>query len=532
MPFGLVRYGVAPDHHSIRSIRNTLERTLEKPSVRFYGDVTIGSDLSIDELRESVDAVIYAYGAGSDRRLEIPGEHLPGSIAAAEFVAWYCGHPDVHPDTDQPAGDHLMAADIDELITTSRHAVVVGVGNVALDVARVLIKSADQLTTPTWPTRCWNPLSRKKITDVHVLGRRGPAYTAFTTKELRELGQLADVDVIIDPADLELDASSQAVVEQNKVAARNLAVLQEWAARPLERCVEADHLPLLEPTDHDHRHRSGDRRRGRADHDRFRRLRGRQRRRRHAAADLVVRSVGYRGLPLPGVPFDESTGRVPHAEGRVIRDGGFSADEYVTGWIKRGPTGVIGTNKSDAVETVTSLLADVHDGAVKAHGRSGDLDRLLAQRGIHPLGMPAWHRIDAAEIELGASHGRLRTTLAHRRELLAAAERAGLIMGFGGPSSGVWCDDASPGMVARLAGLGFDWVCLDAQHGGYSRTEIIDAARSFPAGAAELVVRVPSATSLPSVLRWMREPGGDRSADRVCGGRQAGSRSNLLPAGR
>jgi ferredoxin/flavodoxin---NADP+ reductase len=136
----------------------------------------------------------------------------------------------------------------------------------------------------------------------------------------------------------------------------------------------------------------------------------------------VVRSVGYRGLPLPGIPFDERTGRVPHAEGRVIRDGSFSPDEYVTGWIKRGPTGVIGTNKSDAVETVTSLLADVHDGAVQAHGRSGKLDRLLAQRGIKALDMPAWHRIDAAEIELGVSHGRLRTTLAHRRELLAAAE--------------------------------------------------------------------------------------------------------------
>ena len=139
-------------------------------------------------------------------------------------------------------------------------------------------------------------------------------------------------------------------------------------------------------------------------------------------AQLVVRSVGYRGLPLPGVPYDESTGRVPHAEGRVIRDGEFSVGEYVTGWIKRGPTGVIGTNKSDAVETVTSLLADVHDGDVVAHGRTGDLDRLLAGRGITPLDMPAWHRIDAAEIELGRSHGRMRTTLAHRQELLAAAE--------------------------------------------------------------------------------------------------------------
>ena len=139
-------------------------------------------------------------------------------------------------------------------------------------------------------------------------------------------------------------------------------------------------------------------------------------------AQLVVRSVGYRGLPLPGVPYDEGTGRVPHAEGRVIRDGAFSVGEYVTGWIKRGPTGVIGTNKSDAVETVTSLLADVAEGEVVAHGRTGHLDRLLARRGIHPLDMPAWHRIDAAEIELGHSHGRLRTTLAHRQELLAAAE--------------------------------------------------------------------------------------------------------------
>ena len=228
VPFGLVRYGVAPDHFSIRSIRNTLERTLEKASVRFYGDVTIGSDLTIAELRESVDAVIYAYGAGSDRRLEIPGEQLPGSIAAAELVAWYCGHPDVHPDTDQPSvDDHLLAAAIDELIRTSRHAVVVGVGNVALDVARVLIKTVDQLDDTDMADEVLKSLSRKNITDIHVLGRRGPAYTTFTTKELRELGQLDDVDVIIDPADLELDPSSQTVVQQNKVAARNLACFRD-----------------------------------------------------------------------------------------------------------------------------------------------------------------------------------------------------------------------------------------------------------------------------------------------------------------
>lgn len=425
VPFGLVRYGVAPDHPSIRSIRNTLERTLEKTGVRFFGDVHIGSDLSIAELRATVDAVIYAYGAGSDKQLGIPGERLAGSIAAPEFVAWYCGHPDVHPDLDEepppPADDHLVADRIAELLASTTSAVVVGVGNVALDVARVLIKSADQLDDTDMADEVLETLSGKQITDVHVLGRRGPAYTAFTTKELRELGELDGVDVIVDPADLDLDPSSLAVVQQDKIAARNLAVLRGWAervpgtaarrvwfhfwTRPVSilgddrvGAVEVEST-TIDPTGY---------------------VLGTGRRS-TLAAQLVVRSVGYRGTELAGVPYDASTGRVPNAEGRVIRDGGFSADEYVTGWIKRGPTGVIGTNKSDAVETVTSLLTDVHDGVVAAHGRAGALDRLLADRGIHALDLPAWHRIDAAEIERGVSHGRRRTTLAHRHDLLAAA---------------------------------------------------------------------------------------------------------------
>lgn len=419
VPFGLVRYGVAPDHHSIRSIRNTLERTLERANVRFYGDVTIGKDLTIDELRGAVDAVIYAYGAGSDKRLGIEGEDLVGSIAAPEFVAWYCGHPDVHPDIDPTFA--MSTEQSAELIATTREAVVVGIGNVALDVARVLIKGSEELSGTDMADDVLTSLDRKTVTDVHILGRRGPAYTAFTTKELRELGQLSGVDVIVDPADLHLDESSQAVIGQDKVAARNLAVMTEWAARRPTGAGRRIHFHFWTRPNRilgADRVRAVEVQRTRINADGYVEPVGEAY---EISAQLVIRSVGYRGVPLPGLSFDESTGRVPHAEGRVIRDGEFSADEYVTGWIKRGPTGVIGTNKSDAVETVTSLLTDIGDGALTQRHAPSDLDLLLASRGIHPLGMSAWHRIDAAEIELGQSRGRPRTTLAHRSELLAAA---------------------------------------------------------------------------------------------------------------
>ena len=429
VPFGLVRYGVAPDHHAIRSIRHTLERTLDRSGVQFYGDVTIGRDLSIGELRQAVDVVIYAYGAGSDRRLGIPGEDLPGSLGAPEFVNWYCGHPDVHPDdhtsADPPGagGGADPGAAIVRLVRESRTAVVVGVGNVALDVARVLVKTSDELAHTDMAEEVLASLAGKGVHTVHILGRRGPAYTAFTTKELRELGQLPDLDIVLSRQDLEFDASSLAVVAQDKVAARNVAVMREWAERPLTGASRQVHLHFwTRPTrivGEDH-------------------VTGIELERTvigtegyvegtgeltTVPADLVVRSVGYRGVAMPGVPYDAATGRVPNAEGRVIRDGAFSADEYVTGWIKRGPTGVIGTNKSDAVETVASLMADVRAGRLVPRARSGELDRLLAGRGLHALDLPAWRRIDAAEVALGSSHGRLRTTLAHRVELLAAARQ-------------------------------------------------------------------------------------------------------------
>jgi len=427
VPFGLVRYGVAPDHHSIRSIRSTLERTLERPGVAFYGDVTIGRDLVIEELRGVVDAVVYAYGAGADRRLDIPGEDLPGSLGAPEFVAWYCGHPDAHPVAGPaPGADAVEEVDLGRtmirLVNETTSAVVVGVGNVALDVARVLVKTADELADTDMADQVLESLTAKRITDVHILGRRGPAYTAFTTKELRELGQLPDLDLVVSAADLELDAASLVAVAADKVAARNVAVMREWAARPLTGASRRIHLHFwVRPVEIVGAERvSGIRlERTAISPDGYVVGTGETA---LLDAELVVRSVGYRGVALPGVPYDAGTGRVPHAEGRVIRDGEFSPDEYVTGWIKRGPTGVIGTNKSDAVETVASLLADVASGRLVPAGRSGELDSLLAGRGLSALDLAAWHRIDAAEVQLGLSHGRSRTTLASRDELLTAAQ--------------------------------------------------------------------------------------------------------------
>ncbi len=432
VPFGLVRYGVAPDHPSIRSIRHTLERVLDAAGVGFYGDVQLGRDLSVEQLRGCVDAVIYAYGAGTGRRLGIPGEDLQGSIAAPELVTWYTGHPDAHP-AHPDRGEHdPQRPAVAQLMAQATEAVVVGAGNVALDVVRVLIRRDEELAETDMAEPVLDALTHRGVREVHLLARRGPAYAAFTTKELRELGELADVDVLVDPAALELDETSRLVVAQDKVAARNLAVFTDWAARS--------------PTGAAHRVRLHFWTSPRA-------ILGEQRVRGIEVvgsavdgrglltpvgepwvlpAQLVVRAAGYRGLPLAGVPFDDSTGRIPHAEGRVIRDGAISPGEYVTGWIKRGPTGVIGTNKSDAAETVAALLADVDarrlDGGRIGGGRIGGgrpeqtLDALLAGRGVHPLDMAAWHRIDAAEIERGQRQGRLRTTLARRSELRAAAE--------------------------------------------------------------------------------------------------------------
>jgi len=421
VPFGLVRYGVAPDHPSIRSIRNTLERTLERDDVSFFGNVAIGRDLTVEELRSVTDAVIYAYGAASDRRLDVEGEDLAGSIAAPDLVAWYCGNPDVHPETSGAADHPHRRNPVEDLIIGARETVVVGAGNVALDVLRVLIKEAEELDETDMADEVLEVLGKKSVTDVHLLARRGPAYTAFTTKELREIAKIENVDLVLDPADFDLDEASKARITKDKVAARNVAAMQDWLDRPITGAPRRIHLHFwtrpvrILGTD---RVEAVEIERTRLD-DTGRVVAAGPLE--PIAAQLVVRSVGYRGTALDSIPYDPNFGRVPHADGHVIRQDGFSPDEYVTGWIKRGPTGVIGTNKSDAVETVHSLLNDVSDEALVARHDIAELTSLLAERGIKPLDLPAWQRIDAAEMARGQSHGRDRTTIVHHSELLAAA---------------------------------------------------------------------------------------------------------------
>ncbi len=398
-PFGLVRYGVAPDHPKIKSITKALHRTFEDPAIRFLGDVEVGVAPTVEQLRAHYDAVVYAFGAARDRRLEVPGEDLPGSLSAVEFVAWYSGHPD---------------AALDAALLRAESAVVVGAGNVALDVARLLVRSTEDLARTDLPTHVLDVLAASDVRDVHLLARRGPAQVKFTTKELRELGEVSGVDVLVEAADLELDPVSAALAETEREAARNVAVLREYAHRPPSGAERRLHLhfwrapvevcgPLrvtgvrcdqtaLDPD-------------------------GRLRVVRPTAvlpAQLVLRSVGYRGAALPGVPLDPDRGVIPNEGGRVLRDGAVSPGEYVAGWIKRGPTGVIGTNRSDAAETVRALLADLPEG----RGVDGEVPGLPAETLVDWDG---WLAIDAAEERAGEPYARGRVKLAHWAELRAAA---------------------------------------------------------------------------------------------------------------
>ena len=401
-PYGLVRYGVAPDHEKIKSIASTLRRVLEDPSVHFLGGVELGADLTREELHRHFDAVLYATGAALDRRLDIPGEDLPGSHPATEFVSWYSGHPDAA----QPFG------------LDARSVAVVGAGNVAIDVVRILAKTSADLQGTDLPTPVLDALAHSAVTDIHLIARRGPAQAKFTPKELRELGELTNADVLVDPD--ELDTTIGPLDRDvSRTAAPNLAVLRDWAASPATGKPRRVHLRFwLRPT-------------AILGGDRVEALRVERTRLDDAGVlygtgeyedipvQLVLRSVGYRSVALPGVPFDERAGVVPNVDGRVIdASGALVPGEYVAGWLKRGPTGVIGTNKGDAVRTVRALLEDVaRDGTGTAGATDGPadgsaLEDLLRARGTRFVRYDGWLAIDAEERSRGLAGGRDRCKVA------------------------------------------------------------------------------------------------------------------------
>jgi ferredoxin--NADP+ reductase len=406
-PYGLVRYGVAPDHEKIKSLQNNLRTILEHERVRFLGGVHVGGSggPSVGRLRELYHAVVYCVGAAADRRLGIPGEDLPGSWSATEFVSWYSAHPD--------------AVD-DGFVHGVRSAVVIGVGNVAVDVARMLARGAAELRRTDMPESALAALAASRVTEIHMVGRRGPSQARFTTKELRELGLLPDTDVVVDPRELALDPAYTDPSALPSAQRRNIEVLRGWAEaparggarrirlrfflRPVELLavdgrVGAVRLERTVPDGH-----GGVTGTGRYE---------------DVAAQLVLRSVGYRGVPLDGLPFDAGTGTVPHRAGRVLRDGAVAPGEYVAGWIKRGPTGVIGTNRPCAKETVASLLADVP--VLVRRQVPDDSVPVLRAEGVEPVEWSGWQAIERAEAALGASLGREVVKLPDWESLRAAA---------------------------------------------------------------------------------------------------------------
>ncbi|MBV7334071.1 FAD-dependent oxidoreductase [Chloroflexi bacterium TSY] len=419
-PYGLVRYGVAPDHQKIKAVVKLFERIAMRPNFRFFGNVSFGTDITHAELRTYYDAIIYAVGAQSDRSLNIPGEDLPGSLSATEFVAWYNGHPDyvnLSPDL------------------SSHAAVVVGVGNVAMDVARILAKSPEELAETDITDYALAALSQSKIKDIYILSRRGPVQAKFTPAEVKEFGELDEVDVIVEPNDLILDPASTLALEKNRTAKKNLEHLAAFAERKAsnERRVLFKFLcspvELLAGDEQESNHKVAKVRieKNRLEEDdsgyiasigtgEYETL----------SAGLVLRSVGYRGIPLPGVPFDQRRGIIPNEKGRVLdpETRQASPGEYVVGWIKRGPTGIIGTNKPDAVESVKALLADLSDLSPAKEPDPAAVEQLLRKRDVAIVTFGDWNRLDALEVEAGSKENKPRVKFTSVDQMLNAVQQA------------------------------------------------------------------------------------------------------------
>lgn len=394
-PYGLVRYGVAPDHPRIKQIIVALYRILQRGDIRLFGNVEVGRDVTIEELQERYDAIIIATGADRDAALDIPGADLPQSYGAADFVSWYDGHPDF------PRTWPLEAKEV----------AVIGAGNVALDVARVLAKHMPEMISTEVPANVAAQLAQNPVTDVHVFGRRGPAQVKFTPLELRELGHVSDVDIIVAEEDFDFDAGSQAALKASNQQRQVVKTLTSYASADPEdhRASRRIHLHMFEAPveivgDEDGNVVAFVTERQELTGDGSVRGTGQTK---TWPVQAVYRAVGYYSSPIPGVPFDTVKGVVPNEGGRVVTEA--ASDEvvpglYATGWIKRGPVGLIGSTKSDAQETIANLIADFNEGAL-AHTINDPIEALLDQRAVPYTDWKGWELLDAYERELGAQWG-------------------------------------------------------------------------------------------------------------------------------
>ena len=406
-PYGLVRYGVAPDHVKMKNVIRVLQKPFDPAQIEFLGGVHVGDGgVPLDVLRQHFHAIVHATGSSIDRALGIPGEELAGSLGSGAFVSWYCGHPDhtkLQPLLDQPG------------------VAVVGAGNVALDVARVLAKSADEMAATDVPDAVLDTLRSSAVRDIHVLIRRGPQHIRFTPAELRQIGELANADVFVHD-----DGVLAAGVEppEDRRHRQMLDMLAEWSASPPAAKPRRIHLRFL---------RSPVRVLGTGGRvsgvvvERNAIVDGRVAgtgEQETLDVGLVVRAIGYDAEPIPGLPFDAATGTVPNEGGRVVRDGEPVPGAYVTGWIKRGPTGVIGTNKADATETVAALLEDLPGLPDPAHPDPADFRAALRAHGLRPVDWTAWLRVDAEEVRRGGLRGAERVKVAELAEMLDTAHGA------------------------------------------------------------------------------------------------------------
>jgi len=414
-PYGLVRYGVAPDHPKIKNVTRVYERVALDERVRFLGNVTLGEDVSAEELHRHYDAIIYAVGAQTDRMLGVPGEELQGVLSSTTFVAWYNGHP--------------TYADL-SIDLSHRRVAVVGIGNVALDVARILARSSSTLATTDIADHALTRLRHSDVTDIHVLARRGPVHAKCTPGELQELGALEDVSVVVAPRDLELDPTDQAILDADRNAAKNLEILRGFAdadvpetgrrvhlhffASPVEILGEAGTMTGLRVQRNELRV-SDDGSWELAASGETREL----------DVTMLIRAIGYRSEPVPGVPFDTTRFLIRNDDGRVVDDAGQVVPRaYVVGWAKRGPRGLIGTNKADAAETVVHVLDDLSRMGPST-GVDPDPDaliRLLEDRGVRVIRFAQWQLLDRLEIARGEKEGRPRVKFVRRDEMLDALD--------------------------------------------------------------------------------------------------------------